>query len=326
MAQMISSSRSCAQCIRATAWLAGAAVLLLWASRGEALQVTQTNASQQQRVAEDLNMIRAGQQAGMEPLKLGRLWSHLAAEYADAADFLKSEDAYNHALKLFETVPEGSTDFGIVLDNLGSLYLAEGNLNAAESCRKRAMTLRQAAGDKLQIARGESHLAEVSLAKHNFKEATQKASEAYREMLAVEDHDASDLVSTLMTLTYASAMNRQGLEGVIYGREAMALTRSSFAANSMPMGQAKMALGFAEWKAGKMDAAMEDMREGVEILRTSMALGHPYVLGAMVQYRKYLNETHHKREAQQIALEEKKLASLSSVTCPNCTVSVYGLR
>ena len=36
-----------------------------------------------------------------------------------------------------------------------------------------------------------------------------------------------------------------------------------------------MALGYAEWKAGKKDDADRDMREGLESLREGMTPGHP---------------------------------------------------
>ena len=39
-------------------------------------------------------MVHAGERARLEPLKLGRLWAHIATEYEDEAEFPKSEDAY----------------------------------------------------------------------------------------------------------------------------------------------------------------------------------------------------------------------------------------
>ena len=327
MTQMVSSLRCDVQRIPAAAWLVGAVALLLWAARVEALQMQQTASSAlEQRIEHEANVIHAGERAGLEPLKLGRLWAHIATEYEDEAEFSKSEDAYNRALKLLRPAPEGATSYAIVLDNLGSLYLATGNLNAAEGCRKQAMALHEAAGDRLQIARSESLLAEVSLARHKFKDAEQQSMEAYREMVAVKDAATGEMVGALVTLTYASCMNRHCAEGVEHGREAILLAHEAFAANSLPMGEARMALGYAEWKAGMKDDADGEMREGIEILKEWRTPGHPYVLGAMDQYRKYLDETHHKREAQQIAEEEKRLQGAPSASCANCTVSVYGLR
>jgi tetratricopeptide (TPR) repeat protein len=326
MVQTALSLRFDWQRVRAAAWFAGAVALLLCGMTAQALQVAPAGVSLEQRVAQDQDTIRAGEHEHMDPLKLGRLWAHLAVDYEDAAEFSKSENAYNRALKLFQATPEGAKDYAIALGNLGSLYLASGDFDAAERCRRQSMALREAAGDRLEIARGESHIAEVSLAKHHFKDAARESSMAYREMVEVKDSDASDLVSTLVTMTFASCMNKQCGEAVAHGREAVSLARESFPANSLPMGEAQMALGYAEWKTGLKDDADRDMREGIAALRAWMTPGHPYFLGAMRQYRLYLDQTHRKREAQQIAAEEKRFETAPANACSNCTISAYSLR
>src|ERR1700753_2450424 len=103
MGQAVSFSRCDVRHIQMW-WLAGAAVLLLFAPKAHATSVD--IAKSQKDVAQDIAMIREGERSGMEPLKLGRLWAHLASDYEDAMDIVKSEDAYNHALRLLERVAE----------------------------------------------------------------------------------------------------------------------------------------------------------------------------------------------------------------------------
>lgn len=312
--------------IRIVAWLAGFVVLQLLVTKARALQAVEVPASLEQRVAHEKELVHEGEKAGMDSLRMGRLWAKLASDYEDAGAYVQAEDAYNRALKLFVSLPVGAAEYAVTLDNLGSMYVLKGELNAAAECRKRSMAVREAAGDKLEIARGWAHLAEISLAMHRSKEAEAEASKAYQQMVAVNDPVAEDFVSALITLTYASSFNQEHAEALDYGSAALSRARKAFAADSLQVGGAQVAIGYAEWKAGKKDDADRDMHAGVEALRSWTTSGHPYVLAALRQYSAFLEQTHRKREAKQIAEEEKKLEVATTAACSNCTVSVYGLR
>jgi tetratricopeptide (TPR) repeat protein len=314
------------QRIRNVAWLASLVALQLWAMRAKAVQVVEQPISLEQRVAREKELVRQGEKAGMDSLRVGRLWAKLASDYEDAGAYMQAEDAYNRALKLFASSPSGAAEYGVTMDNLGSMYVLKGELNAAAECRKRSMAVREAAGDKLEIARGWAHLAEISLAMRRSKEAEAEASKAYQEMVAVDDPVAEDFVSALITLTYASSFNQEHAEALEYGSSALTRARVAFAADSLQVGGAQVAIGYAEWKAGKKEDADRDMRAGVEALRSWTTSGHPYVLAALRQYSAFLVQTHRKREAKQVAEEEKKLELAPAASCSNCTISVYGLR
>lgn len=279
----------------------------------------------EKKIAQDLNMVRAGEQTGMEPLKLGRLWAHLASDYEDQMQLAKSEDAFNHALRLFEKAPEGKIDYAIVLDNLGSMYVMAGNLDDAERCRRHSLAARELIGDKLEIARGKSHLAEVELGRHRFKEAEQESREAYNEMVALKDSDVGDIISVLVTLIYAECTHDGCVDGLEHARTASSLALTAFAADSLPVGQTHLALGYAEWKARVMDGPDEEMRAGIEIMKAQTFPGHPYVLSALEQYKAYLSAMHRAPEAHAIA-REVQMAVESRSGCVSCTVSAYGLR
>ena len=265
------------------AWLAGATVLLLWAPTADATVVD--SAKSQKDVAQDIEMIYEGERSGMAPLKLGRLWAHLASDYEDAMEIVKSEDAYNHALRLMEGVVEARLDYAIVLDNLGSMYVMSGDLIEAERCRMRSLAARVEMGDRLEIARGRAHLAEVQLGRHRFKEAEEESRAAFDEMLAVKDTDAGDLVSTMVTLIYAECVHDGCAQGLVDAHKASALAVGAFGANSIPVGQTHLALGYAEWKAGVKDGPDAEMRTGIELMKEQTGPGHPYVLSALEQYK-----------------------------------------
>ena len=279
----------------------------------------------EKKIAQDLQMVRAGEQSGMEPLKMGRLWAHLASDYEDGMQLAKSEDAFNHALRFLQGAPEAKIDYAIVVDNLGSMYVMAGNLEDAERCRRRSLAARELIGDRLEIARGKSHLAEVELGRHRFKDAEQESREAYDEMVALKDSDTGDLISVLVTLIYSECTHDGCVDGLEHARKASLLAIAAFATDSLPVGQTHLALGYAEWKAGVKDGPDEEMRAGIGIMKAQTSPGHPYVLSALEQYKAYLSAVHRAPEAKAVA-RELQVEGESRGACMSCTVSVYGLR
>jgi tetratricopeptide (TPR) repeat protein len=294
------------------------------AGENEAPRAAARAAPLEQRITRELALIRNGEQQGLDPLRMGRLWAHLAIDYEDEAEFTKAESAYNHSLQILKLLPAGASDYANVLDNLGSMYLLLGNPAEAERCSRNSLAVRDKIGDKLQIARGRWHLAEVELARQRVKDAQQDALEAYKQMVALKDLQTSDLVSALITLVYAECFHDGCTDGVPHAKWLLALARGTTPEDPISTGQALLALGYAEWKAGMMDSAEQEIRESIEIFKAQGSSGRTSVLRAMEQYRKYLEATRRGPEAQQLALEENLLKRQSGY-CPNCSVSVYGL-
>ncbi len=306
--------------------LAGLALLsgpALCASASQEGAFEQTRA---ERIARDVQLIHAAEHERLGPLDMGRLWGRLAVHFEEAGEFAKSEAAYNRALGFLEQAPHGVLEYSAALDNLGSLYLSEGNFDAAETCRKRSYALREKSGDGLSIARGKWMLAEVDLAKKRYKDAQKKTSEAYEAMVALKNPLVNEIVSTLTLLSSSSCRNDQCALGVESGQEAKRLALAVLPADDVLLGEALIALGYAEWKSGMKDVPDEDLREGVRILRKRPSPGHPYLLGALTVYRNYLREEHRAAEADAIAKEEESLRGTLANACSSCTVSVHSLR
>ena len=312
-----------AQFRRRCIWAALAALILL-SGFPRSAQVSNAQSVEQQ-IAQEITLVQDGERAGLKPLKMGRLWAHLGIDYEDETEFAQAESAYNHSLRILEALPSGMADYANVLDNLGSMYLMVGNLAEAERCSRNSLSVRERMGDKLQIARGKWHLAEVELGMHRAKEAQQRSLEAYNEMVALKDPETKDQVAALITLTYAECSQSCAGNGIAHAKQSVALARSATPSDPIVIGQALQALGYADWKAGIEKPAEQEMRESIAIFKKQNDRGRAYALGAMQQYRRYLESTHRGPEAKQVALEEDQL-SRQRGNCPNCTVSVYGLQ
>jgi tetratricopeptide (TPR) repeat protein len=317
--------------------LAGLTLLFGLTMRASAWQDVSDQPTLAEQIARDEQVIRAAEFEKLPVLDMGRLWEQLGRDHEEAGEFAKSEEAYNHALALLQNLPGATLEYAATLDNMGSLYLTEGNFDGAQKCRERAYSVRLQTGDGLAIARGKWMLAEVDIARKRFKDAQKKTSEAYAAMVALNDPKVTDRISTLTLLSYASCRSNQCALGVESAREARALALRELPADNILLGEALMALGYAQWKAGTppqpaqpgegvKDGPDEAMREGIRILRARATPGHLYVIGALIMYADYLRDVHRGAEADEIAEEEKALKSSAVSRCANCTVSVYGLR
>jgi tetratricopeptide (TPR) repeat protein len=178
------------------------------------------------------------------------LWAQLAAEYRDATDFSKAEDAYNRSLHLLKTSPPAQPQYAATLDELASLYLSYGRLDDAESVGKQALTVRQKLGQPADIAVSQLRLADIALGRHEFKKAERLALQGLPGMESSAGSSKVGLLSAFMALTYARCSLGHCSEGLATAKQAVAFANSNFESDSAPAGFALQTLGYAEWKSG----------------------------------------------------------------------------
>ena len=99
------------------------------------------------------------------------MWAQLASEYEYAAEFLKAEDAYNKSLHLLKTAPSAQAEYAGTLESLATLYLLYGHVDEAESVRKQALAVHKKLGDRFNIGLSQIHLANIAIARRQFKKA-----------------------------------------------------------------------------------------------------------------------------------------------------------
>jgi tetratricopeptide (TPR) repeat protein len=279
-------------------------------------------ASSQARIAQDLELIRTAEQQHLPDTQRAALWTQLALEYQDAADFLKAEDAYNKSLRLLKTAP---SEYASILDNLASLYLSYDRLEDAESARKQALTVREKLGNLSDIAVSQVHLADIALVRRQFKKAERLALQGIQGLEVSLNPPKVVLLSGFMTLAYARCSRGHCGEGLRNAEQAVAFTNRNFEPESAATGFALETLGFAEWKSGAKQDGEKAMLQGIQILRTKLAAADPRLAGVMLQYRAYLIEANRLAEAQEIQKQVARMVSQAGIYCSGCAVSVYSL-
>jgi tetratricopeptide (TPR) repeat protein len=276
----------------------------------------------QESIKLDLRLIRVAEHDRLPNKKQGYLWGRLASEYAQLGDFARAENAYSHSIQLLKDIPDARANYATLLDNLGVLYLAYNRRDDAKSYINQAFAARKEQDDPVTLGVSQLHLAEVALAEHNFKEAERLAAEANVNLSAAGEEGKKGLIGALVALVYARCSRANCGEGLRNAEQAMELARIVYPADSLPIGHALMALGFAKWKFGDSHEAEKMMLEGIHIITTQNFPGTPYARNALSEYRTFLAAMHRPLDAKRI---EDQMASMTPQPCGNCTISVTTL-
>jgi tetratricopeptide (TPR) repeat protein len=281
------------------------------------------------RISREIEFLKAAQRQQHPPEQIARVWAKLASDYEEAGEFALSEDAYNHALQIFRPNAAFAGEYATILDNFGSLYLMYGRIPEARRLREQALAKRRELKNPVDIARSESHIAEVLLDERRYKDAAAHALAALRVMETESHSDKEDEGATLVTLIYALCARDKCSEGLVYAHKALEISAAAYEPDSAQAGYVLMAAGFAAWKQGDAARAEDELKRGVEIFRRSPEKSNRRVLiEALRQYEGFLSSRHQTVAARRVEDEVASLerSSSSSASCSNCTVSAFSLE
>jgi hypothetical protein len=267
-------------------------------------------------------LIRTAEQEHRPEADRGALWTQLALEYQNAADYPKAEDAYNKSLPLLKTAPSARAEYATTLECLAALYLIYGHIDDAERISKQALAVREKLGDPAEIGLSQIHLANIAIDRRQFKKAERIALLGLERMESSSRPPRVGMLTGLITVAYARCLRGDNGEGLMTAQQALAFAKTHFEPESAADGFALGALGLAEWKSGAVQDGEKDMLHGIQILRTKLAPADPRVAGALLQYHDYLVASSRRVEAQVVHDEVDRINSQSGTYCPGCTVSV----
>lgn len=262
--------------------------------------------------------------------ELGELWGLLASDYQHEMDIPRAEEAYDHSLKLLRVSVTARRNYAAVLDGLGSLYLLTGQIAESENCRRKALAILDAVGDRKNSLVLHGNLAATLLKEGKFKDAETEASNVIEGMLGQEKPYATDLVSALIVRSYARCLQHRCKEGLSDATQAFDIVQAFLSPNSLAAASSWSTLGYMEWKSGDVAGCDEKMRRALQVLSDKNGdVPYPVLvdsrIGALQEYRQFLNETHRKPEARQVEDEMARLTREQTPACRNCTVNVEGL-
>lgn len=293
-----------------------------FASLGPAQQISATTTAE--NIERDRRAIQQAESQHQSDDRIGYFWAVLAAEYRKRGEFAASEDAYFRALKLLDHTPASARSYATVLDNLAMLYMIYGRIDEAELYNQRSTKIRRGLSYPLEEARGEQHRAEIDLARHRFKAVEDEAAKALTVMERLDDPEKLDMVSALNSLAFARCSRRACEQGLQDAQRSLELARRFFGDESAPTAHSWMAVGFAEWKQGRLNEADQAMRLGIQMIKTQEGQKSRGVPLALMEYRNFLKAVHKDRDADDMTREIEQASQQQAPMCATC-VSVHSL-
>ena len=253
------------------------------------------------------------------------LWTLLDENYEAVSDFFDPEEAYKKALHIWEHDPTEQGNYATALDNLGALFLAYSRIDEAAECRKKAREIRLRGGDASGLARSQERLAEVALVQHRFKEAAIEADNDYAELTTLRDPIPGERISALVTAAIVKCMRHDCSRGLITAEQALSVARENFVEESVPVAHSLLALGLAQSHTGDYAGAAQAMLQGIHILEVKSGPSSPTALGALYEYRDFLEHIDRREKANALSSRLVSRLSLLRWQCAGCSTSVDGL-
>jgi tetratricopeptide (TPR) repeat protein len=319
---MVPRQLFCQQCLFALV------VLLTFAETAWVQTVTRADEVLRTRIAAIRQKIDTAASWHATDDQLGMLWRQLANDYADELDFQQSENAFVHSLKLVQTSPTQQL-YAAVLADLASLYVATDRLKEGESCGNKALAIYEGLGEQVGTTRVRVGLAIAFLHDHRFAESEDASAKALKSLQEQKEPNQSDLVTALISNSYAKCFLGRCNEGLVAAGQAVGIASAAFSKDSLELVTALLALGFEQWKTGAAADGEKAMREALEILRQKKNMPYPRLVDAQLKvltsYSNYLKATHQKVEAKQVENEITRLKQQQMPYCTDCTVNVMTL-
>lgn len=306
-------------------------LLSVWlCSKHAAAQAVPPPPATPQRIQAELKAIESAAARNATDDELGSLWGLLASDYRDEMDLSRAEEAYGHSLTLLRRSATAQRSYAAVLDSMASLYLLKGQPAESENCRRKALAIFDALGDRQNSLALHGSLAATLLKEDKFKEAEKEASQAI-DVTAGQTQYASDLVFDLIVRAFARCLQHRCNDGLSDAKQAVAIAQASLRPKSIAAASSWSALGYMEWKSsGDVAGCDAKMRRALQILsENNDDVPDPTLLDtriwALREYQQFLSGTHRKDEARQAENEIVRLTQAQTPVCRNCTVNAEAL-
>lgn len=137
----------------------------------------------------------------------GRIWNLLGTSYQDLEMFEKARYCYEQAIDLLGPIRSNQAEFASALDNLGSVELSMGQLDASERLRKRAQKVYAGIKDHAGLARISNNLAIIAIRKNDRTAARRYSETALKESRNTTTLGDDDIASTVSVQGYLSLLS-----------------------------------------------------------------------------------------------------------------------
>jgi tetratricopeptide (TPR) repeat protein len=252
----------------------------------------------------------------------------LASLRQDRGAYWEAQQLYEQAVLVWEGQPQPrSAGLAITLNNLGSLYVATGQLHKAEAAFRRSLTMRTRlfGTSSSAVALCDSNLADDLVRQGRYTEAeglAHQAIDVWKDSLAV--HSQVDLAYNTLALidlqraNYAAAIDWSERALKEYAQRPAEQTRLIWYNHT---------LARAKESNGDLNGAAQAFAEAFVIMRKMRATRSPDRIGVLMDYARLLRRIGQKRDARRIEKQaDNEAADMRKTNWFQFTVDVNTLH
>jgi tetratricopeptide (TPR) repeat protein len=242
-------------------------------------------------------------------------------------DFARSQHAYEESLRILKDLPDALQDYAMALDDFGGLYVATGQLDAADKMRTRALGIYEKLQDHAGIARASCNLATLAFSQKRATSGNKYLARAVKEAKATNRLDDDDRAAISSLQGWQAQFDGDFSMSVARYRQALDLWRRRHGEEHPFTDWGHLLLGDAQFEAGQLTTALEEIKQGVAVLDRTVGHQNPHYLIAELAYSRLLDATgSHAEAARMKATAESLLKDVYRNQCAGCTISVAAFQ
>jgi tetratricopeptide (TPR) repeat protein len=225
----------------------------------------------------------------IDPVIKGKLYERLGSLYADAALYLKAEDATRRAIGYLKNGSQ--EELAAELGQLAIVDLELGKSKQSEKDELEALRVRLAIGDPVGIAFVWKDLAGLYDEQLKFSKAIGFAERAYEVLGDRADVHVDDRIGVRQILGFALTGARDCTRGISMLKDALAIAQTSYGKQSVKVGYDEYVLGFGYWHCGDQANAAAWLQRGTTDMKADFGWDQTLYVNAMRQYARFLRST-----------------------------------
>ena len=263
----------------------------------------------------------------LDALGSGKAWNILGLAYEDMGEFTLSQHAYEESLRILKDLPDNIRDYAMALNDFGGLCVATGQFDVADKMRTKALAIYEKVEDHGGIARASCDLATVAFSQKKVGSGRNYLARAVKEARAANTLDDDDRAAIASLQGWQAQFDGDFPMSVAKYRLALDLWRRHHGEEHPFTAWGHLLLGDAQFEAGQLTTALEEMKQGVSVLDHTVGNQNPHYLTAELAYSRILDATGSHAEAARIkATAESLLKDVNRKQCSGCTISAVALH
>jgi tetratricopeptide (TPR) repeat protein len=257
----------------------------------------------------------------------GDAWNILGTAYTLLGENAKARQSFAAAIQLFKNDPSQARYYAAALDNLGSVEMQEGQLEASKTLRLKAKQLYERNNDSTGLARVDNNLALIALREGNFKQARKWIGQAFRQSALSPRFDMDSVAAMYSIRCTLEAHDKRWNEALNWAQQEIRVLQTRQDPESPLLADAYALRSQVYDGLGDYRHALDDLQNALTRFQKSPGPASPLYLSAELIYARVLRHSGLSYEASRVESQANTaLTQIRRQQCSGCSVSVLSFH